>query len=118
MLLVQIQIQNELNDPHYFCLFRDGEKPQLRCRNRFSHNEFQHDARLVLLRTKEARLTRIALGIVTLYLLCHIWRLVPTIYELIYGSEDFPNWIEHMTGFSHNMIVLNSAINFLLYLVL
>ena len=73
---------------------------------------------LILLRTKEARLTRIALGIVSLYLLCHIWRLVPTIYELIYGSEDFPNWIEHMTGFSHNMIVLNSAINFLLYLLL
>ena len=96
----------------------DGKKPQLRCRNRFSHNEFQHDARLILLRTKEARLTRIALGIVSLYLLCHIWRLVPTIYELIYGSEESPKWIDHMTGFSHSMIVLNSAINFLLYLVL
>ena len=89
-----------------------------RRQHRTTSLEAQHDARLILLRTKEARLTRIGLGIVSLYVLCHIWRLVPTIYELIYGSENHPIWYKHMTGFSHNMIVLNSAINFLLYLVL
>ena len=87
-------------------------------RARYTMLDIQRDARLVLLRTKEARITRIALGIVSLYLLCHIWRLVPTVYEVIYGSEKHPVWIKHLTGFSHNMIVLNSAINFLLYLVL
>ena len=94
------------------------ETSSARHREKFTTLEVQHDARLILLHTNEARLTRIALGIVSLYLLCHIWRLVPTIYEVIYGSDTHPDWLKHMVGFSHIMIVLNSAVNFLLYLVL
>ena len=78
----------------------------------------KQDSLLMTFRTKEARLTRIAIGIVSLYLLCHVWRLIPTIYELINGDETYPSWLKHVLGFSHNMIVLNSAINFLLFVVL
>ena len=39
-------------------------------------------------RKKESRLTRISLSIVWLFIICHVWKLIPTIYELIY-SEVF-----------------------------
>ena len=80
--------------------------------------ELQHDARFILLRTKEARITRIALAIVWLFLFCHIWRLIPTIYELIFRDDSEPLWFTRILGFSHAMIVFNSAVNFLLYIVL
>ena len=93
--------------------------PHVRSRNQLTHQGSHTDARMILLRTKEARITRIALGIVSLYILCHIWRLVPNIYDVIYGSDkQYPRWLEHLVGFSHIMVVFNSAINFLLYLVL
>ena len=78
----------------------------------------QHDAGFILMRTREARITRIALAIVWLFLFCHIWRLIPTIYELIFENEDEPLWFTRMLGFSHTMIVFNSAVNLLLYIVL
>ena len=39
-----------------------------------------------LLRKKESRLTRISICIVWLFILCHIWKLIPTIYELLYSE--------------------------------
>ena len=38
-----------------------------------------------LLRKKESRLTRISISIVWLFIICHIWKLIPTIYELLYS---------------------------------
>ena len=35
---------------------------------------------------KESRLTRISISIVWLFIVCHVWKLVPTIYELIYSE--------------------------------
>ena len=40
-----------------------------------------------VMRKQENRLTRISLGIVSLYIACHFWRVVPTAYEALY-SED------------------------------
>ena len=81
-------------------------------------SEAQHDVSFILLRTREARITRIALAIVWLFLFCHIWRLVPTIHELIFDNKVQPMWLTHMMGFSHSMIVFNSAVNTVLYAVL
>ena len=75
--------------------------------------------RVSLLRSGEARLTRIALAIVWLFIFCHAWRLIPTIYEAVYPNySPVPNWLFHVHGISHSLIVFNSAVNFLLYTVL
>ena len=37
-------------------------------------------------RKKESRLTRISLSIVWLFIICHVWKLIPTVYELIYSE--------------------------------
>ena len=39
-----------------------------------------------LLRKKESRLTRISISIVWLFIICHVWKLIPTIYELLYSE--------------------------------
>jgi hypothetical protein len=39
-----------------------------------------------LMKKKESRLTRIAISIVWLFIFCHAWKLVPTVYELIYSE--------------------------------
>ena len=88
---------------------------------RMSSNGTQSEAaaiRMSLLRSGEARLTRISLAIVWLFIFCHVWRLLPTIYEAVYPNLEWPNWVSHVTGISHSFIVFNSAVNFLLYTVL
>lgn len=35
-----------------------------------------------IMRKKENRLTRISLSIVWLFIFCHVWKIVPTAYEL------------------------------------
>ena len=69
---------------------------------------------------QEQRLARISTSIVWLFLICHTWRMIPTFYEF-WNSDNGLNvleWpfslvvIEHI---SHSLIVLNSAINFLIY---
>ena len=74
-------------------------------------------------RKQENRLSRISVGIVSLYIICHIWRIVPTAYEAICSEEGFlsskwPTWLIHIYHLSHLLIVTNSAINFLIYVVL
>ena len=70
---------------------------------------------------QEQRLARISTSIVWLFLLCHTWRMIPTFYEF-WNSDNglnVPEWpfslvvIEHV---SHSLILLNSAINFLVYI--
>ena len=72
---------------------------------------------------KERRLARISITIVWLFIVCHVWKLIPTIYEC-FNSEnglEVPEWpfglvvIEYI---SHSLIVLNSAVNFLIYVFL
>ena len=69
-------------------------------------------------RRREQRLTRISLTIVWLFLFCQIWKLVPTVYELLYGDDFFPDWAHFIKHLSHALIVLNSSVNFLIYLLL
>ena len=76
-----------------------------------------------LMRKQENRLTRISIGIVSLYIICHIWRILPTAYEALYSEDGtvlshWPQWLIHVYHLSHTLIVTNSAINFLLYVVL
>lgn len=70
---------------------------------------------------QEARLTRISVSIICLYLFCHIWKLIPTLYESLYGAVDhhqWPLWVEFIKNMSHVLVMFNSAVNFLLYLIL
>ena len=81
------------------------------------------DQSAALMRKQENRLTRISLGIVTLYILCHLWRILPTAYEALFSEDGtllskWPPWLIHVYHLSHTLIVTNSAINFLLYVVL
>lgn len=73
-------------------------------------------------RRSENRITRIALAIVWLFLFCHMWKLVPTMYEAIHGeasgTNEWPRWLMHVHDVSHSLIVFNSAVNFLLYTIL
>ena len=76
-----------------------------------------------VMRKQENRLTRISLGIVSLYIACHFWRVLPTAYEALYSEDGtvlahWPQWLIHVYHLSHTLIVTNSAINFLLYVVL
>lgn len=69
-------------------------------------------------RRRESRLTRISLAIVWLFLFCHIWKLIPTAYEVIYGGDKYPLCMYFIKHLSHALIVLNSSVNFLIYVVL
>ena len=71
-----------------------------------------------VLRRGEARITRIALAIVWLFIFCHMWRLIPNAYEFFFKPEKDPDWLLYMIGISHTLIVFNSAVNVLLYKVL
>ena len=70
-------------------------------------------------RRRENRLTRISLAIVWLFLFCHIWKIIPSAYEMAIGPvRAGPAWMEHIQQVSHGLIVLNSSVNFLIYVLL
>ena len=58
-----------------------------------------------------------------MYLFCHIWKLIPNIYEAVHGfgedglaiQPEWPTWLNWIKDLSHIMVVLNSACNFLPY---
>jgi hypothetical protein len=68
----------------------------------------------------ETKLTWISLSIICLYLMCHIWKLIPTVYEAIHGFDEtirWPRWLRIIQNLSHVLVVINSAINFVPYWV-
>ena len=70
-------------------------------------------------RRRESRLTRISLTIVWLFLFCHIWKLIPTAFEVFYARDQtFPTWMHYIKHTSHALIVLNSSLNFLIYVII
>ncbi len=70
-------------------------------------------------RRRENRLTRISLSIVWLFLFCHFWKLIPTAYEMALGNiDEGPWWLGIVQDISHGLIVLNSSVNFLIYVAL
>ena len=64
-------------------------------------------------------MTRASIMIVWLSIGCHIWRMVPNIYEAIYPNPergDHPIWLAYFSMASHILIAFNSSVNFLIYL--
>jgi hypothetical protein len=61
---------------------------------------------------------------------CHVWKLIPTIYEGVHemgwdtsggkkaASAAWPDWLTAINDLSHTLIVFNSAVNFLIYITL
>ena len=87
------------------------------------HGGFRNGYRSRQPNAQEARLTRISLSIICLYLICHIWKLIPTFYEAFNGDVEnplpaWPEWLNVIKNLSHVLVVFNSAVNFLLYLIL
>ena len=74
------------------------------------------------MKSKENRLTRISLCIVWLFIFCHVWKLIPTLYEGWNSSFNegykWPPWVTIINDLSHTLIVFNSAVNFLIYVAL
>lgn len=74
-------------------------------------------------RKAENRLTRISMAIVWLFIFCHAWKLIPTIYDGIAATKNgsgggkWPEWLSYINDISHTLIVFNSAVNFLIYAV-
>ncbi len=73
--------------------------------------------------SSETKLTWISTSIIFLFIFCHFWKLIPTIYEAInYGDDgqaipEWPEWLNTIKDLSHILVMLNSAINFLPYLL-
>ena len=108
-----------INSPEAKQHYVETHEGSLRMSSNYTQTQSEAAAiRMSLLRSGEARLTRISLAIVWLFIFCHVWRLLPTIYEAVYPNLEWPNWVSHVTGISHSFIVFNSAVNFLLYTVL
>jgi len=86
--------------------------------NMSEFNGFNHSVQHT--NAQEQRLARISTSIVWLFIICHIWRMIPTIYECLNSENglEVPTWpaaldiIEHI---SHSLILANSAVNFLIY---
>ncbi len=58
-----------------------------------------------------------------LFIFCHVWKLIPTIYEAMLSEngtehDDWPWYILLCEHISHLLITFNSAVNFLIYLIL
>jgi len=73
----------------------------------------------------EKRLTRISIILIFIYILCHMWKIPPSIYEawylIYYGvttEVPWPSWLHILNDISHVLIQANSAFNFIIYLVL
>eukprot|EP00095_Tigriopus_kingsejongensis_P012051 maker-scaffold90_size386344-snap-gene-2.26 protein:Tk12051 transcript:maker-scaffold90_size386344-snap-gene-2.26-mRNA-1 annotation:"GJ13605" len=73
--------------------------------------------------SREKRMGLVSLWIVWLFLFCHVWKLIPTAYEVIMSQDevgleiaDWPHWVVVVEKLSHTLITLNSSVNFLIYL--
>jgi len=69
---------------------------------------------------QEQRLARISTSIVWLFILCHIWRMIPTVYEYLNSNNGlevavWPTALDVIENISHSLILTNSAVNFLIY---
>ena len=75
-------------------------------------------------KNREKKLAYISLYIVWLFIFCHVWKLIPTAYEVIMSQDDvgmvIANWpwaISVIEKISHTLITVNSSLNFLIYVV-
>lgn len=76
-------------------------------------------------RKEDRRLTMISFYIMFMYVVTHIWKLIPNCYDAIYGYDEgtdailpeWPKWLNVIKDVSHIMVVCNSACNFLPYIL-
>eukprot|EP00095_Tigriopus_kingsejongensis_P007527 maker-scaffold103_size370364-snap-gene-2.27 protein:Tk07527 transcript:maker-scaffold103_size370364-snap-gene-2.27-mRNA-1 annotation:"fmrfamide receptor" len=72
-------------------------------------------------RRKEINLAKISLVIVFVFIVCHVLKWIPNLYELILvdttnlGNFRWPYLVEIFTNISHLFLVLNSSVNFYIY---
>lgn len=77
-------------------------------------------------RNREKKLAYISLYIVWLFIFCHVWKLIPTAFEVLEGHDDengfvlspWPKWLPVIEKVSHTLVALNSSLNFLIYAVM
>ena len=74
---------------------------------------------------QEKRLTRISIVLVIIYVLCHMWKLPPNVYEAWFSIAhnttthvQWPEWLGIVHEISHLLLLANSAFNFIIYLFL
>lgn len=95
------------------------ERQQLRSEG----ESVQTENRTFKIKRSELVLVRVSLAIVLVMLICHSIRWIPNIYELIQrisqtkDIEELPKWVESYTQISHFLTVLNSSVNFYIYVI-
>jgi len=92
---------------------QEQSSPKIMELNALNHNVEHSNA-------QEQRLARISTSIVWLFILCHVWRMIPTIYECLNSDNGlevavWPTALDVIEHISHSLILTNSAINFLIY---
>ena len=80
-----------------------------------SFNTSQERAR----RRRNRNITLVLVGIVVLFLVCHMGEVAISIYELadvLDGERSpFPQWASNTVIVNHLLIVMNSSLNFVIY---
>jgi hypothetical protein len=70
-------------------------------------------------RRRNRNITLVLIGIIVLFLVCHIGEVAISIYELadvLNGERSpFPKWASNTVIINHLLIVINSSLNFVIY---
>ena len=76
-------------------------------------------------RNQENEAARILIGIVAVFLICHVLRVTTDFYEMIYieditscykrGKDGVHLWVHVVNEFSSAMVTLNSSVNMIIY---
>ena len=69
-------------------------------------------------RKDEENLSMVFVGIVTIFLLCHGLKIVLNFYDGLFGKVGANSAVRIAAYFSNFLVVLNSAINMIIYCVL
>ena len=71
----------------------------------------------------EVILAKFSIFIILVLIICHSIKWIPNVYELVqrmYGEDEYinwPLWIQSVSQISHFLTVLNSSVNFYVYLM-
>ena len=91
----------------------------------FRRKSSAHSIAEAINKNREKKLAYVSLYIVWLFIFCHVWKLIPTGYEILMAKDDigleidtWPGWLDMIEKVSHTLITLNSTLNFFVYLVL
>ena len=96
---------------------------KLRCNIKvqvFTHHQESGIFKKLFYKTEKS-LTRVSIYIVWIFLATHFWKMIPNIYEAWHWGDTgqiWPKWLDYVALMSHLAIVINSTLNFLVYLLL